>query len=489
MKKKRGKSLHIKIRNFRSIKEAQFDLNPGLNVLIGPNGSGKTNILAAFKFIRDLLQSGAALAMGWAGGAPHNYYRGSKEIEFEVSGYYDDCRYLRGDVPFYFVWTISIAQSGPDRISAVSNERFQLKAATGPNARRTVLDIEIKRPYRGKRTARSRLLDKALLGKNLFRQPHGKLVGGSKEKMFEEARSQLTELGIRYKKLSNQSFLMALGTMHPRVGELYQSLNYLEEYNIHPDAARSSTDQVPQASMKPNGEGLSAVIHALLSRDWDRLSSGRQADRFYYFRSQYFFDPGNSRYFPYYLYPDNVFYVRYRRGTKNKHPLADAMTNINGHLSAAVNSVNKVGTQIDPTNGRRYVVFHSGKHEFRPEEVSDGTIKWLCLLVSMFVPFSRTYLLEEPENFMHPWMQQRLVQIMREQATSKKLTFLATSHSATVLNSLEPDEILLVGHKDGSTTTKSLEDEKEIQNFLDSSNFGLGDLWVSGGLGAVPGGA
>ena len=37
----------LKLLNFRNYKEAILEFNPGINIFIGDNGSGKTNILEA----------------------------------------------------------------------------------------------------------------------------------------------------------------------------------------------------------------------------------------------------------------------------------------------------------------------------------------------------------------------------------------------------------------------------------------------------------
>ena len=37
----------LRMRQFRSYKDASFDLSPGVNIIVGPNGSGKTNLLEA----------------------------------------------------------------------------------------------------------------------------------------------------------------------------------------------------------------------------------------------------------------------------------------------------------------------------------------------------------------------------------------------------------------------------------------------------------
>ena len=37
----------IRLQNFRSYKDSSFELNPGVNIIVGPNASGKTNLLEA----------------------------------------------------------------------------------------------------------------------------------------------------------------------------------------------------------------------------------------------------------------------------------------------------------------------------------------------------------------------------------------------------------------------------------------------------------
>ena len=46
----------IVIENYRSCLHTTLDLHPNLSVLIGPNGSGKTNILQAIMFLNKLTE-------------------------------------------------------------------------------------------------------------------------------------------------------------------------------------------------------------------------------------------------------------------------------------------------------------------------------------------------------------------------------------------------------------------------------------------------
>ena len=40
---------HVRLKGYKSIIDTKVDLHPGLNIIIGPNGSGKTNFLEFLK--------------------------------------------------------------------------------------------------------------------------------------------------------------------------------------------------------------------------------------------------------------------------------------------------------------------------------------------------------------------------------------------------------------------------------------------------------
>ena len=107
-------------------------------------------------------------------------------------------------------------------------------------------------------------------------------------------------------------------------------------------------------------------------------------------------------YFRYYRFHKSFYRkTRYRYAKGPGYPLEQALERINTEIAAAVKPLESIDVAIDPTNGKRFVVFKSQGESFYPEEVSDGTMKWLCILVSIFVPDVRLYLLEEPESISH----------------------------------------------------------------------------------------
>ena len=73
----------LRLRNFRSFKDATIELRP-LNILVGANASGKTNLVQAFRFLRDLARSGLEDAVALQGGAEYLIPLNSREREVTI---------------------------------------------------------------------------------------------------------------------------------------------------------------------------------------------------------------------------------------------------------------------------------------------------------------------------------------------------------------------------------------------------------------------
>jgi predicted ATPase len=460
----------IRVENFKSIVETEIILKKGLNILIGPNGAGKTNMLGSLKFIRDVLIKGVGLAMAIGGGPKRIYHRDKKNLRFSIEFDFEKRTFKKKSRETKCKWLIEIEQRGQENLPAIVLE--QLFVTTNFEGEVfNLFSIDVNRKQIKKPKATLEVNKEA--GKDLFKNYQKQNASCTKEKLFADIKDTFFKdiLTNDFKKSGERSFLTSLSRFDYNLYILIQFFSSINEYNIIPERARQATEQLPYARLSSNGFGISEVIQALEKRNFHKIEFG--------ISDLQFTDP----FYPhYYYFPRNYWYP-----SKNKqHPLENSLQNINAQLAAAVRPIESVSVEVDQTNGKRYVIFKTSKETFYPDEVSDGTIKWLCILTSIYVGFSNIYLLEEPENFLHPWMQQKLIELMRQQSETNKNIYVLTTHSTTLLNAAYPEEVIIVHQKENGTEVSRINNYNEIQTFLDSSDFRLGDLWVSGGFGAVP---
>ncbi|HYC93383.1 MAG TPA: AAA family ATPase [Thermoanaerobaculia bacterium] len=107
---------------------------------------------------------------------------------------------------------------------------------------------------------------------------------------------------------------------------------------------------------------------------------------------------------------------------------------------------------VDYTSGRTLGLFFKEEGVGRPwsvDEVSDGTLQTLALLVALFDPESTALVLEEPENSVHPWIIRHIVDACREASARKQI--MITTHSPIVINAVRPDQVWVLWRADGES--------------------------------------
>ena len=120
----------IKISGFRSIKEMSLELRP-LNILIGANGAGKSNLIAFFKFVNELMGGRLQQHIGATGRATGNLHFGptitpqlGAKMVFEVDNgtdtYYMRLFHAAGDSLIFAEETLAFHEIGYPRPRAVS---------------------------------------------------------------------------------------------------------------------------------------------------------------------------------------------------------------------------------------------------------------------------------------------------------------------------------------------------------------------------------
>ena len=113
--------------------------------------------------------------------------------------------------------------------------------------------------------------------------------------------------------------------------------------------------------------------------------------------------------------------------------------------------------------------------------VSDGTIRYLCLLAVLCHPDPPPLVcLEEPELGLHPDLLPRLADLLVE--ASHRMQLIVTTHSDTLVDGLtETPDAMVVCEKHRGSTVMTRKSRAELAQWL--RDFGLGQLWRRGEIG------
>ncbi len=227
-----------------------------------------------------------------------------------------------------------------------------------------------------------------------------------------------------------------------------------ETFNVVPSKVKEQEDAATPPGIKKDGSGLATTLYAMKTN---------KTKNFNVFRYHFFFERPERTYDP------------------------KTLQKIVSYLKLANNTIEDLDVVNDPFNNKLVVKISIKTGEYTSvlplSAMSDGTIKWLALITAILT--SKTiFSIEEPENFLHPWMQAEIANIMREHLNDKEQHsfVLMTTHSESLLNHAEPEEILLVDLSNGKTTARRIQNEDLIKDEISKSGFGLGHFYFSNAL-------
>ena len=122
-------------------------------------------------------------------------------------------------------------------------------------------------------------------------------------------------------------------------------------------------------------------------------------------------------------------------------------------------------------------------HNVPATRLSDGTLRWLCLLAILVAPSPPgVIVLEEPELGLHPDMINTLAEMLRKAATRHQLVI--TTHSDILIDALSdvPEAVMVVEKGEEGTTIQRL-DTATLAPWLEE--YRLGRLWMQGQIGGT----
>jgi predicted ATPase len=434
----------VSVDGFRSLNNFSLEIARGLNVFVGPNGAGKSNLVRFFEFLSYVPTSFLIDAVSRAGGAGELF---SKKASGALNPKFSFCIYGEGRAPirmqseregyikYFYSATVSLAS---DRSTLYyQKQEFKFWHSSFDSKRGAISSTKPDVHFRFSidRNDREHIAIPAL-------NPAFVTSSVSKANIRQRIRKEfLTEHTLRHRCVFSQ-LSRQLDYLHAIETDIAAG----KPLNIQPSEVKKAEDIASRIGIQPDGSGLAATIYAskrhsgqprLVSR---RVLSPRQLNEL----------------------------VRFTRL-------------VNDQIQ---------GIEVEPDTIQNklvlYVTFKTkgGDLKLPISAVSDGTAKWFALVAAILEP-RQVFLLEEPENFLHPTMQREVVNVIRysaERASSSGRIFIITTHSETFLNEIKPDELILFDFKNGSTRARRLKKAANVEKEINRTGFGLGHYFVSGVL-------
>jgi predicted ATPase len=132
-------------------------------------------------------------------------------------------------------------------------------------------------------------------------------------------------------------------------------------------------------------------------------------------------------------------------------------------------------------DGNVQVFFTEGDFSIPATRLSDGTLRYLCLLAILCDPEPPPLIcIEEPELGLHPDILPKLADLLV--AASERTQIIVTTHSDILVDALteRPEAVVVCEKHEGQTQMKRLQKE-ELAKWLEK--YRLGQLWIDGQLG------
>lgn len=407
----------IEVNGFKSLKDFELTLNNGLNILVGPNGSGKTNIVLFFEFLSKIVTMPINKAITEMGGFGFIFQKTEKgfvdNIKVKIEGKGDAYRNSsKKNYTFTYSFELNLSNDLENIVYAnqdllifsdSQNLTFNLIPETGS------IHVEgIQLNYT------------ANVNANLTQQLKH-LIDQSQLNLFQESL-----IGAKY-----------FSDYFPNI---LKDLKGGEIFNIVPNRIREQENAVSSKGIQSDGYGLSKTLY--------EMKRGN----------------GNSSNYNESNFKKAIAYLKIANTSISD--LTIEKDNFNSKLVPKVYIKSGDNTSILP------LAF-----------LSDGTLKWLTLVTAVLTS-DNIFCIEEPENYLHPWMQAEMCTLMREHLEAKKEAafILMTTHSETLLNAARPEEVIVVDMKHGATRAQRVENPDLLREIISDSGFGLGHLYLTNSL-------
>jgi energy-coupling factor transporter ATP-binding protein EcfA2 len=367
---------HLHVENFLSLKNVDVELGK-VNVFIGPNASGKSNIAKVFRLIAKHVREGVPTLEG-----------------------YDRLR----DLSFSF--------------NPVVNIYIALRAHIGRYVYGYALEL-----------TNEKYFERILADNELIIEHDGSSdITHVKGQRIRNLTHPL--MSAYYGRMAYKSILSALpSNIEAEARYLVSSLGRISVHSFAPDVLRSKNPVKEQPFLKYHGENLARYLLYLYTE--------RRRD-----------------------------FWRVEETLRNMIP-----------------EVEEIIPHIEETDVEIWIKIKGLEEPLKPHNISDGTLRILAIISALYGGFS-LIVLEEPENCVHPYLLETLMDLARDSPSQ----VIITTHSPYLLDHVKPEEVYLVRKEGLETNVKKLSTTSEMEyakRFLEEGGT-LGEAWYSGVIGGTP---
>lgn len=415
----------IEALNYRCLRYVKRSLGP-FHVLVGPNASGKTTFLDVISFLSDLVYDGLKFALSERSQAPEEllFARMGDRLELAVEA----------RIPYQ----LRKLTSKPD----LDTVRYEVAIGFDENQRSFELREE------------RLLLKKASIIKehqrSVFPCPQPK-----PNSLLTNINRRDNKVVVRKTKIGNDNF-------------------YSETYG---KSGRGWTHSIRLGTKRSAFGNLLADSDNFPVANWfhDYLAIGVR--RFVLNSNKIKRPSPPTRFARFRLDGSNIPWVIARMRKENRERYDEWIA----HLQTAIDDLKDIKTIERPEDKHCYMVYeYAGGMKIPSWLVSDGTLRLTALTLPAYLPrFKGAYLIEEPENGIHPQAVETACESLSSMYQSQVLL---TTHSPMVLNNVDVDKVLCFAKDDNGATDIVLGSEHPMLRSW-QRNITLGTLLASGVLG------
>ena len=163
------------------------------------------------------------------------------------------------------------------------------------------------------------------------------------------------------------------------------------------------------------------------------------------------------------------------------HTLYMEKNGVPNRIQAALESVFGENITVKPElteDGRTYIKVSEKDFELRPTMVADGLWKLLAIMIAIETE-PTLILIDELENSLHP----EAIEYIVNELKNSNSAVIATTHSPAVVDIVNPEDLILVDkNEEGATIVRRVAEPEKVKKWLSERGITLSEGWLYGEL-------